>query len=242
MSMSVRLLRPLAGCRVFQRACYSDLRGPGAALNSDLEILDRALTHVDQLGWTRDALTTAARDLGYSPMAHTVCERGPVGLVGHFMDRALDETQIEADDQLHEFGDNTTDKLRFLCRTRLRQTQPYLRRWPEAAALLAQPQNVPLAIQKLTDLTVKFYSLAGDQSVHVDWYLKRSSLAAAYLAAELYMCEDKSPNFRATWDLVDRQIRHMDSAEKLGASAALFGSQFSRNFYNILASRGYVAH
>ncbi|KAI9503043.1 COQ9-domain-containing protein, partial [Coemansia spiralis] len=168
-------------------------------------ILDLALSKVNDLGWTCQAVISAANELGYSSMASGVAESGGVGLVSHFMDRALDETRIEIDDQLHEF-DNTKDKLRFLCRTRLRMTRPYIRRWPEAAALLAQPQNVPLAMRHLGELSSQMWYLADDQSKRIDWYARRVALAGVYLSTELYMCEDKSPDFQVTWSFLDRRI------------------------------------
>ncbi|KAJ2749748.1 Ubiquinone biosynthesis protein coq9, mitochondrial [Coemansia sp. BCRC 34490] len=214
--------------------------------NAHLEILDLALTKVDGLGWTQQAVVSAANELGYSGMAGGVSGSGSsggggLGLVVHFMDRALDDTRIEADDQLHEF-DNARDKLRFLCRVRLRMTQPYIRRWPEAAALLAQPQNVPTAMRCLGELSSQLWYLADDRSTHIDWYARRAALAAAYLSAELFMCEDSSPALQGTWDFLDRRIDDMDAAESASLKAAAFGQQFSRNLFNILASRGYVSH
>ncbi|KAI8320831.1 rpsU-divergently transcribed protein, partial [Martensiomyces pterosporus] len=168
-------------------------------------ILDHALTKVGGLGWTRESVIEAASELGYSGMAHGVAEGGGIGLLSHFLDRALDETCIEVDDQLHEF-DSTGDRLRFICRTRLRQTLPYVKRWPEAAALLAQPENVPLAMDHLGRLSSQMWYLAGDDSARVDWYLRRSALAAVYLSTELYMCEDRSPNHEYTWMFLKKRL------------------------------------
>ncbi|KAJ2080127.1 Ubiquinone biosynthesis protein coq9, mitochondrial [Coemansia sp. RSA 988] len=210
-----------------------------------LAIMDLALTKVNKFGWSEQALTSAATELGYSPMAHGSSKDTHSGsssglsLITHFMDRALDETRIEADDQLHEF-DSTTEKLRFLCRVRLRQTRPMLQRWPEAAAILSQPQNVPVAMHQLADLASQLYYLAGDKSSRIDWYAKRSALAATYLATELYMCEDRSPNSQATWSFLDDRIENMTSAEHSGLKAVAFTNQFSRNSFNILSSWGFV--
>ncbi|KAJ2343037.1 Ubiquinone biosynthesis protein coq9, mitochondrial [Coemansia sp. RSA 2618] len=161
-------------------------------------------------------------------------------LIEHFLDRALDETCIEADDQLHEF-DSPEERLRFLCRVRLRQTQKYVRRWPEAAAVLAQPVNVATAMRHLGEMSSRMWYLAGDRSTRIDWYAKRSSLAAAYLASELYMCEDRSGDLANTWAFLDRRLEDMQDAEHAASKALAFGNQFSRNMFNILASRGFVS-
>ncbi|KAJ2404055.1 Ubiquinone biosynthesis protein coq9, mitochondrial [Coemansia sp. RSA 2530] len=209
--------------------------------NTNLEILDLALTKVPDLGWSSTAVARAATELGYSSMAHGVAPDGAISLISHFMDRALDETAIEVDDQLHEFPD-TSERLRFICTTRLKQTLPYVQRWPEAAAILAQPQNVPLAMRHLTNLSSQMWYLAGDKSTRIDWYTRRSALAAVYLSTELFMCEDRSPKHQDTWRFLKQRFENMDSAAYIGSKTVAFGEQFSRNLFNILASRGYVSH
>ncbi|KAI9477553.1 Ubiquinone biosynthesis protein coq9, mitochondrial [Coemansia sp. RSA 989] len=237
-SVPAKLARYPLSCAPHTRLSSSSTSEAGKD-RPDLQILDHALTKVKQFGWTEMALSSAASDLGLSTMAHTVAPRGGLSLVQHFMDRALDETRIEVDDQLHEF-DSSIDKLRFLCRTRLKQTRPYAERWPEAAAILAQPQNIPVALHALSELSSAMWYLADDQSVRLDWYAKRSALAALYVSAELYMCEDTSPEFAATWQFLDRRINDLYGAERASNWTISFANQFSRNFVNILASRGYI--
>ncbi|KAJ2900842.1 Ubiquinone biosynthesis protein coq9, mitochondrial [Coemansia aciculifera] len=209
--------------------------------NTNLQILDLALTKVHEHGWSTAAVAHAATELGLSSMAHGVAPDGAISLISHFMDRALDETTIEVDDQLHEF-DSTAECLRFICTTRLKQTLPYVKRWPEAAAVLAQPQNVPLAMRQLTNLSSQMWYLAGDKSTRIDWYARRSALAAVYLSTELFMCEDRSPGHQDTWRFLKDRFENMDKAETIASKTVAFGEQFSRNLYNILASRGYVSH
>ncbi|KAJ2769505.1 Ubiquinone biosynthesis protein coq9, mitochondrial [Coemansia nantahalensis] len=229
--------RLAAGARALTTASSGGGGGGGGGDAAVRALLDRALTKVDEHGWTQRAVAAAADEAGLPGMVYGFGR--PVDLVGHFMDRALDTTCCEAEDQLHEL-DSAADKLRLLCRIRLRQTRPLLRRWPEAAALLAQPQNVPLAMRHLDALSSQLWYLAGDASTRGDWYLKRSALAAAYVASELYMCEDRSPDARATWDFLDRRIADVQAAVDAGEATAAFGGQFGRNLFNILASHGYV--
>ncbi|KAJ2712466.1 Ubiquinone biosynthesis protein coq9, mitochondrial [Coemansia spiralis] len=236
--MFVRLATLRGGLAASARSLTTAAAGGGGRGEAAVrELLDRALIKVDEHGWTQQAIAAAAEETGFPPMAYSLGR--PVDLVGHFMDRALDTTCCEAEDQLHEL-DSAADKLRLLCRIRLRQTRPIVRRWPEAAALLAQPQNVPLAMRQLDALSSQLWYLAGDTSTRGDWYLKRSALAAAYVASELYMCEDRSPDYRATWAFLDRRIEGVQAAVDAGAATAAFGEQFGRNLLNILASRGYV--
>ncbi|KAJ1822531.1 Ubiquinone biosynthesis protein coq9, mitochondrial [Coemansia sp. RSA 2599] len=205
--------------------------------DAELSILDHALTKVPEHGWTKTALIQASRDLGYSSAAHGIAE--PIALIKHFMDRALDNTLVEVDDQLHELPSDH-QQLRLVCRVRLRQTLPLAGRWPEAAAILAQPQNLPVAMGELARMASEFWYLTGDQATRINWYAKRSGLAAAYLASEMYMCEDRSPGHRDTWAFLDRRLEELMEARDAGLKTVDFANQFTRNFYNILASRGFI--
>ncbi|KAJ1648739.1 Ubiquinone biosynthesis protein coq9, mitochondrial [Coemansia erecta] len=204
----------------------------------ELTLLDHALTKVPEHGWTKAALAQAANDLGYSSAAHGIAE--PITLISHFMDRALDNTLVEVDDQLHELP-SEHQQLRLICRTRLRQTLPLVKRWPEAAAILAQPKNLPLAMSQLARMSSEFWYLTGDQATRINWYAKRSGLAAAYLASEMYMCEDGSPEHCDTWAFLDRRLEELMEMQVAGTKTLDFANQFTRNFYNILASRGFIS-
>ncbi|KAJ1883005.1 Ubiquinone biosynthesis protein coq9, mitochondrial [Coemansia sp. RSA 1722] len=204
---------------------------------AELLLLDHALTKVPEYGWTTAAMIQASKDLGYSSAIHTLAP--PIKLISHFLDRSLDNTLEEVDDQLHELPSGH-QQLRLICRTRLRQTLPVIDRWPEAAALLAQPQNLPVAMKQLSKMASEFWYLAGDKATRVDWYAKRSGLAAAYLASEMYLCEDRSPDHRDTWEFLDRRLNDLVDMQNAGIKTQNFANQFTRNFYNILASRGFV--
>ncbi|KAJ2721682.1 Ubiquinone biosynthesis protein coq9, mitochondrial [Coemansia sp. Benny D115] len=248
MFVGIKALRPAATLLFRQQAaasavardnnCRGYTTGAPPAPQQQLQILDQALTHVNELGWGRQALIQACQDLGYSPQAHTLGS-GSSGLIEHFLKRAQDDTLIEVDDQLHEL-DTVADRLRLICRVRLRQTRPLRRRWPEAAAVLAQPANVAMALERLSDMSSQFWYAAGDDAQRVDWYLKRSGLAAAYVATELYMCEDGSPDLAATWEFLDRRLEALHEGGNAGVRVAEFANQTARNFYGILASTGFL--
>ncbi|KAJ1826760.1 Ubiquinone biosynthesis protein coq9, mitochondrial, partial [Coemansia sp. RSA 2703] len=74
---------------------------------------------------------------------------------------------------------------------------------------------------------------------NLDWYAQRSALAAAYLATELYLCEDRSPGHELTWRFLDSRLDEIKSARALCVGASNYASQFSRNMYNIFASQGF---
>ena len=49
------------------------------------QILEKALCHVHELGWSEKALAQASVDIGLPPLSHTIVERGPAEIVELFM-------------------------------------------------------------------------------------------------------------------------------------------------------------
>ena len=60
-----------------------------------------------------------------------------------------------------------TAKIRTACIARLKMTAPYVHRWPEAVALMMQPQNLPNTMKDLGELMDEMWHIAGDRSVDV---------------------------------------------------------------------------
>jgi len=44
---------------------------------------------------------------------------------------------------------------------------PYIDRWPEALAIMAQPSNVPMSLNHLAKIVDEIWYLAGDKSADV---------------------------------------------------------------------------
>src|SRR6266536_5236047 len=75
------------------------------------------------------------------------------------------------------------------------------------------PSNIPPSLRELSLLSSEIWYLAGDVSVDSSWYTKRASLAAIYSATDLFMTTDKSPNFEATGEFLDRRL---EDAKEVG--------------------------
>jgi ubiquinone biosynthesis protein COQ9 len=78
---------------------------------------------------------------------------------------------------------------------------------------MALPTNIPPSLRELAELSSEMWYLAGDVSVDSSWYTKRVSLAAIYSASEVFMTTDKSPNFEATEEFLDRRL---EDAKEVG--------------------------
>ena len=161
-------------------------------------ILDGALEHVAQHGWTTKALAMGASAQGLSSSAHGVFTRGPIELVQHFHDKCHAEWEKElAGVQLE--GLTEAQKMSKTVGMRLMKQGSVINTWPQALAVQALPSNVPVAITALARTADTACNHASPSAAPVDteWFRKRMSLGAIYMAAELYMLTDYSPVSRA---------------------------------------------
>ncbi|ELU02687.1 hypothetical protein CAPTEDRAFT_155867 [Capitella teleta] len=107
--------------------------------------------------------------------------------------------------------------------SRLRMLIPYLDVWPQAMALFALPQNSPEALNNLKTLCDDIWFHAGDRSTDFNWYTKRVLLAGIYKSTELYMLQDQSEDFHATFAFMDRRMSDLQIMGKC-ARKMQFGS------------------
>ena len=49
------------------------------------QILRQSFTHVKECGWTDESLLRGIKDLGLSPLTHTIVDRGAVEIVEYFL-------------------------------------------------------------------------------------------------------------------------------------------------------------
>ena len=57
--------------------------------------------------------------------------------------------------------------------------------------------------------------MAGDRSVDITWYMRRSMLVKVYVSTELVMINDKSEGFGETWEFLDRRIENVKSMDEM---------------------------
>ncbi|KAL2915508.1 hypothetical protein HK105_204910 [Polyrhizophydium stewartii] len=203
-------------------------------------MLEAALATVPAHGWTLRALREGAAAVGLADVAHGLCPRGPVELVDHFV---RTRTRLIAPALRAEGVDlaamGVTARVRTATIARLQLTAPFIRKWPQAAALLAQPQNLPTTLRDLGELVDEIWFLAGDRSVDLNWYSKRMLLAGVYTSTEMFMTTDTSPGFVQTFKFLDRRLKDVVAAGKTVSQASQILSVGSRTAAGVLASRGF---
>ncbi len=89
-----------------------------------------------------------------------------------------------------------------------------------ALAILAMPQNVPLALRIGWRTADVMWRIAGDTSTDFNHYTKRMTLGAVYGSTLLVWLDDQSEGLSETAAFLDRRIDNVMSFEKWKARVA----------------------
>ncbi|PVU89051.1 hypothetical protein BB559_005254 [Furculomyces boomerangus] len=201
------------------------------------ELMDLALENVKVSGWTPKSVVDASKQLGLSPMAYKIGGGNEAGLIKYFFEKSLKET-VKIVKGADDFPTGLKDRVLYISKVRLGQTIPYSHTWEQATQILAMPQNVSVGLNALKTLSNEIWYLAGDSSHNMDWYVKRTLLATLYASTELYMITDKSQDHASTYKFLEGGIDPLFNCNTTYQNVVEFSSNFGRNAFNILASKG----
>jgi len=182
------------------------------------QILNTALEYVPTHGWSERAIQEAVQALELSGASVGMFKRGGADMVLHFIEECNVELsehlaaisrkrRIEGSDGEHDIGKFLEDAME----TRLRMVIPYIDSWPQAMTLMAHPAAAQDALEQGANMVDEIWHYAGDTAVDMTWYAKRGILGAVYAATELYMLQDKSPDFQDTWQFMHRRMEDINS-------------------------------
>jgi ubiquinone biosynthesis protein COQ9 len=169
-------------------------------------LLEAALPHVPFDGWTGTALLAGAREIGLSPAeAANAFPGGPVEML-ELMSLEADHRMLQA----LETEDLSSRKVRERVTLAVRRRLELYARDREAIrrglAVLALPQNAPLALRLLYRTVDAIWYAAGDTATDFNFYTKRALLAGVYGTTLLTWLDDRSPEQEETWAFLDRRI------------------------------------
>ncbi|KAI9469815.1 MAG: COQ9-domain-containing protein [Benjaminiella poitrasii] len=238
--------------RTFVAASTSDNKPPSLPLQKEEKALPppkdpredmfhATLPFIPQYGWSMESLIHGARCLGYPSVAHGMFPGGEAGLIDAYL---LYQRKMFADKVKEKYlkGElerlSINERVKVLILLRLDMNKPYIKKWPEALAIMARPSNVSMSLKHLADIADDIWYYAGDRSPDMNWYTKRGSLAAIYSAADLFMTRDLSQNYIETERFLDRRL---DQAAWLGSSARQLGTMLTfgaKSMVSALANRG----
>lgn len=134
------------------------------------KILDAALLHVPEHGWSKQAIVLGAEECGYPSVVHGMFPDGGFALVSHFNGKCnaqLVTSMQEQTDNGQKEVENPLDFLVQSVRQRLEMIVPYKKHWPQAMALNAQPPNASTALAQVLTLVDDICFYSGDRSVDV---------------------------------------------------------------------------
>jgi ubiquinone biosynthesis protein COQ9 len=103
---------------------------------------------------------------------------------------------------------------------------------------MAQPSYVPASLKELAALSDEIWFLSGDKEVDASWYTKRATLSMVYSSSELFMTNDRSPDFAETHQFLQRRL---DEVKTMGTTLGSIGQWvgYTANAgINILRSKG----
>jgi ubiquinone biosynthesis protein COQ9 len=168
-------------------------------------------------GWTRQAIDSAAAQLGVDPvqaslampksqprMIDVYIQEVDRALQAYFTPQRLEKLKIR-------------EKIRALVWRRLEVMGPAREAVRRALAILAMPQNLPLALRISWRTADLMWRIAGDTSTDFNHYTKRVTLGAVYGSTLLVWLDDRSEEWAETAAFLDRRIDEVMRFEKFKA-------------------------
>ena len=168
-------------------------------------------------GWTRQAIDSAAGQLGIDPaQARLAMPKSQAGMIDIYIqeiDRALEDYFTR--ERLASL--KIRDKIRSLVWRRLEIMAPAREAVRRALAILAMPQNLPLALRISWRSADLMWRIAGDTSTDFNHFTKRMTLGAVYGSTLLVWLDDQSDGWTDTAAFLDRRIDDVMKFEKFKA-------------------------
>jgi ubiquinone biosynthesis protein COQ9 len=168
-------------------------------------------------GWSRQAVDSAAGQLGLDPaQARLAMPKTQPGMIDTYIqevDRALEA--YFTPERLAKL--KIREKIRSLVWRRLEIMAPAREAVRRGLAILAMPQNLPLALRISWRSADLMWRIAGDTSTDFNHYTKRMTLGAVYGSTLLVWLDDQSEDWADTGAFLDRRIDDVMRFEKFTA-------------------------
>lgn len=175
------------------------------------QILSVALDNVPLFGWSTESIEKAVEALELSPSSSDLFKRGALDLVLFFIEEGnnalIEHIAADAKKTSLNSEDERTDFIEKAIKTRLQMIIPYIDSWPQAMKLMASPMAAREVFENGANLLDEILYHSGDFSTDMSWYAKRGVLTGINLSTELFMLNDKSPDYRDTWAFLHRRMQ-----------------------------------
>jgi ubiquinone biosynthesis protein COQ9 len=168
-------------------------------------------------GWSEAAINSAAHQLEIDPVqARLAMPKSRAGMIDTYIqevDRALEA--YFTPERLAPL--KIREKIRALVWHRLEIMAPAREAVRRALAILAMPQNLPMALRVSWRTADHMWRIAGDTSSDFNHYTKRMTLGAVYGSTLLVWLDDHGEGWADTAAFLDRRIDDVMKIEKLKA-------------------------
>jgi ubiquinone biosynthesis protein COQ9 len=168
-------------------------------------------------GWSDKALGMAAAELGIPAGRATLAfPGGAPDMISAWFD-SIDRAMAEAFPLERIEAMKVRDRINALVMFRIEAIDPNKEALRRAAAILAQPQNLPLAARLGWRAADRMWRIAGDRATDFNHYSKRAILMGVYAATQLVYLDDDSEGLAATRAFLNRRIDDVMRFEKAKA-------------------------
>jgi ubiquinone biosynthesis protein COQ9 len=177
---------------------------------SDRErLLEALLPDVPFDGWSRHALLAAGRRIGLDAgQCAALFPGGPRDLVAEFS-RWADRRMLERLGHTDLAAMKTAERVAAAVMARFEALAIHREAVRRALGVLAWPTNAPLAARLVYETVDAVWHAVNDESTDFSFYTKRTLLAGISVATACYWLEDRSANFSATRDFLDRRLAEL---------------------------------
>jgi len=168
-------------------------------------------------GWSDKALAMAAADVGVpAPRARLCFPKGAPDMIDAWFD-AIDRDMAAAFPLERVEALKIRERIRALVMHRIEAMEPNREALRRALAILAQPQNLPLAARLAWRAADRMWRIAGDRATDFNHYTKRAILMGVYGSTTLVFLDDDSDGLVQTRAFLDRRIDEVMRFEKAKA-------------------------
>lgn len=183
----------------------------------DPALLDAVVRRAATTGWTGETLRAALSDIGEPPeMAPNAFPRGVIGVIEAWC--RLADSRMEAAAAAEDFaGLRTPERIRRVVELRLSAVAEDREALRRAAAILALPWNLAVALRCTARTVSAMWYAAGDRSADFSWYTRRATLAAVYGATLAFWLGPRAPDMAEVLAFLDRRLA--DIAPRRAAAA-----------------------
>ena len=169
-------------------------------------------------GWTEEAVNSSAAQLGIDPaQARLAFPKAPADMIKAWIE-GVDAAMAAHFTPEVVAAMKVRDRIRSMIWFRLETTGPAREAVRSALAILAMPQNVPLALKTGWRSADLMWRLAGDTATDYNHYSKRLILSAVYTSTLLAWIDDDSEGWSQTAAFLDRRLGDVMRFEKWKAA------------------------